>query len=410
MSFKRVFEFIIVFLIVVFVYQFIVIYFENGHEVSYRVASNDLEFNISEKYSKSDDIDKYIINITNNDKYNFVYYLNNSFNKQKRIIDRIESYAKDDYLCILPITINDTLDLEILCSDGNDLYSYEYINKKIDVSGFVTQLKLDDKFIDNKNEEKEEDGLQIYNNNFYDNEYLEVYRYKYLAIFNKGEYKTYQFSTNDIYKNNLGVFLNDYFLMPIVNKKNKVEYYYVANVKNGVDRYLYFDDAISPNIYNIGIVNNKLYIFDLNEKNEYELDPKEKKYRIIGNISNGFQLYENGEWVKKSVTEFTNDKVTIDSRIKDEELKFNYDHLYEDDDTYYLVDNNKLYKVYKFNKDLRILLTDLNNYNNLNFSRGKIYYLRDGYIYRYDQYGTKTLAYNNEFKYNNTNIYYVYNE
>ena len=54
-------------------------------------------------------------------------------------------------------------------------------------------------------------------------------------------------------------------------------------------------------------------------------------------------------------------------------------------------------------------MLELNEYNNLKLDNNRIYFIKEDCIYRYDQYGVKLLVRNNEFIYNNTNIYHVYN-
>ena len=405
---KRVVGLVLIFLLVVFVYQFVIVLLQEGHDISYKIASDNIEFTINETYKKEKREDGYLIDIKSSDNKEYVYYLNNNYNKQKKIIKKIATFQKDDYMCIAPTTIDGKLVEEILCNDGKDVSSYEYVNSKVDISAFLDQLNLRQKYVDNKTGEMNEDNVKIYKNNFYDNEYLEVYRYKYLAVMNKGVYNTYTFSQNDIYKNDLGVYINNYFIVPIVNK-NQITDYYIIDVKAGTNRVIFLPTAISKNIYNIGVVDNKLYIFDLNNKEEHVIDPKDATHEVIGDVNSGFKFYENGKWVDKNVTDF-NKEMKFGENTTPPQLPFSYDNIYESDNQYYLVDGNKVYKVYKNKVDYRILLFEINNYNNLTISKDRIYYIKDSTLYRFDKYGTKTLVNNNEFKYNNTNIYYVYND
>ena len=405
MNIKRVFGFIVILLIFLFIYQVIVVYFENGHEVNYKIATGEIEFNIDEKYVKNADDDGYLISIISNDNKKYIYHLNNNYNKQKRVLKNIQIYQKDDYLCINPITIKDE-NTEILCSDGQEIYSYNYINNKIDISDFLNQQNEKSLYNNNRNGSVNDSSVKFYKNNFYDNEYLELYRYKYLTVFNKGTIKNNSFSNNDIYKNELGVYIDKYFLIPVYDN-SFINQYYLLNVKNGEESQIKFDETISKNIYNIGVVNDRLYVFDLNNKVEYEINPKDKNYKKIGSVNTGFKFYENGKWVDKSITEFTKNKIRINTTVKDDDLKFSYDKIYSSNNAYYLIKGKN---VYKDKKDWRILLFEMNNFNNFQVINDRIYYLKDDNLYRYDKYGIKLLVKNNEFKYNNTNIYHVYND
>ena len=93
------------------------------------------------------------------------------------------------------------------------------------------------------------------------------------------------------------------------------------------------------------------------------------------------------------------------------ELNHKYDEIFETKNYYYTLVGNKIYKTYKKDLNKRVLLLELNqNYSNLQVEEGRIYYIVDNYLYRYDKYGVDILVENNEFKYNNTNIYHMYNK
>lgn len=404
---KRAVSFVLMFLFIILVYQLIVVYFSNGHEVTYELATAEKAFTINEVYKKDYDVDGYYLKITSNDNREYVFYTNNVFNKQKKIISEVKYYEKDDYLCIYPIDIKSKNDFEILCNNGKNLYSYYYVNNKTDISAFVDELKLTKHYNQNDETKLEEQNIIFYKNNFYDNEYLELYNYKSLYIFNKGELSNVDFSTTDIYKNTLGAYIDNYFLVPKMDSK-EITSYYIINCKTKETRMITFDQPLSTNSYVVGVVNDKLYLFDLTNKKEYEIDP-EGTYLEIGNVASGFSIFADGKWVDTSITEFTNNKITIKNKTNIK-LDYKYDELYETDTAYYINDKNMIYKIYKNNLDTRILLLELKNYNNLKIENNRIYYINNQYLYRYDQYGVKKLVNNNEFKYNNTNIYHVYND
>lgn len=409
MNIKRVISFIVVLFILILIYQFIVILLEKGHSIKYNVSGNNIEFTILEQYKKTNSEDGYTIVITSPDNRQYSYYIKNSFNKQKKIISEVKVYNKDNYQCLYPITINNT-ETEVLCSDDKGTYSSEYTNKKVNIEEFLNELNIKDKYIDSKSDTEKDGQVIIYKNNLYDNEYLEIYRYKYLLTYNKDKKNNFTFSNKDIYTNELGQYINNYFLLPIENTNKDINEYYIVDIKKDDYKYITLSQTLSNNLYNIGVVDGKLYGFDLKNKLEYEINPKSGSFDIIGNVNKGFKFYEDGKWIEKSVTDFTKNKIKISTDFKVDDLKFNYDKIYESDNVYYLIENDKVYRVYKNAKEVRTLLFEEDKYNNLIVNKNRIYYIKDNYLYRYDQYGTKTLVNNNEFKYNNTNIYFVYND
>lgn len=405
---KKAVIFVSIILIVVLIYQFIIVLFSNSHEITYKISKDDYEFVIDEVYEKNSKLNGYLLNIRSADDRKFVYYIDNYYNKQKKIIEDIEVYEKDKYLCIYPISIKKNNEFEILCNDGDTLYSSYYVNKKIDINKFVKKRKREYEYKNDTKEKYVNDTITFYQNNFYDNEYLELYRYKYLDVFNKKELKTYKFSDKDIYINNLGNYINNYFVVPKYNEKNKITSFHVINILNGKTKDIDFKETLSQKIYRIGIIGNTLYIFDLDNKKEYEINIEKGTYEIIGTVEDGFKIYKDEEWKTISITEFINNKITFDIQA-DIDLDYEYDKIYQTDKAYYIINDNKLYKIYKNNKAIKILLLELNNYTNIQITNDRVYYISGVYLYRYDENGLKKLVENNEFKYNNTNIYYMYN-
>lgn len=404
---KRVVSFIITFLLIIFIYQIVVVFLSNSHSVSYQIASDDKIFTINETFKKDSNENGYYINIIDDTNKEFIFYVENYYNKQKKIINEIKYYEKDNYLCLYPIDIKNKNDFEILCNDGTGIYSYYYTNTKTDISLFLKNLNLTDKYIDNKNEEVSLDNTIFYKKNIYGNEYVELYRYKSLYIYNNGEVKDITFSNNDIYKNNLGAYINQYFLVPVLSN-NTIIGYNVIDCLTKEQKTIEFTDTVSTNSYVVGIASDELYLFDITNKLEIAINP-EGSYQIIGNVEKGFTLYQKGNWIDVSITEFTTNKVTFDLS-HDVDLKYEYSALYAFNNAYYIIDNNKLYKIYKNDLETRVLLLELNNYNNLKIINDRIYYTSNQYLYRYNQYGVKTLLSSNELKYNDTNIYNVYND
>lgn len=405
---KRAFSFALIFLIFVLIYQFVIIFFEQSHEVEYKILSKDKEFEIEEEYRKHKKDDGYYITI-NQDKKEFYYYIENNYNKQKRIIKDIKFYEKDNYLCIHPVT-KDKKELEIFCSDGKEVYSYDYVNKRVDISEFLVKLKQEDSYkTDNTNKVSDKE-VHFYTNNFYSNEYLSLYQYKKVTVFNQGIFEDYSFSNQDVYKNELGVFIDNFFLVPITEYGKPTPKYLLVDSIKLQQEIIYFDNPLSNKLYNIGVIDNKLYVFDLTYKTEYEINPN-GTYKVLGDVDKGFKKYVDGKWVDASVTDFTKDRIKFYETKKTIELNYKYDEIFETKNYYYTLVGNKIYKIYKKDLTKRVLLLELNqNYSNLQVEEGRIYYIVDNYLYRYDKYGVDILVENNEFKYNNTNIYHMYNK
>ena len=138
---KKTISIITLLIIIFLLIEFLVTRFTSSHDVNYSIKSNELEFDIQEKYVKKYN-DTYSISISN-DKYVFNYIISNNYNKQKKIIDTIEYFKDGNNMCIYPV-LKDKQETYILCSDGNTIYSsYTYPNQV-----FINEIK--NKLIENK--------------------------------------------------------------------------------------------------------------------------------------------------------------------------------------------------------------------------------------------------------------------
>lgn len=388
-------------------YQFVVIFFEKKYDFKYQIESNDYVFTIMEQYRKNDEIDGYYLNIKSNSSHDFIYYVDNNYNKQKKIIKEIETFVKGDYLCIYPKLVNTSDILEIECSDGNNTYSYDYVSRIVNINDFPKNLGIASNFENKVTNTVSDDSSNVtfYKDNISKNEYIGIYFYQYLKVFDDGKVRNYSISDNDVYNNSLSAYINNYFLFPILNDVRRYDFYRVIDVKKGETYTLNIEGGMSKNIYNLGVINDKLYVFDLSDKKEYEIEPN-GKIRVIGTVEDGFVKYVEGKWVEASILDFVDNKITF--KVDNELSNQNYEFLYEDEKYYFYIENNKMYKTLKNNTNIRILLFDTTGYKNFMISNGKIYFLKNDYLYRYDEYGIKIVARYNEFKYNNSNMYGVY--
>ena len=404
---KKALSFAVIFLIITLLYQFIIVLLENGHEVSYEIIASKREFFIEETYKKNSIEDGYFLKIETEDK-EYVYYLENNYNKRKRIVTDIITYEKDNYLCIYPITLKDENTIEILCSDGDELYSYDYLNSKVDISKFLTSLNIANYYRTNTLGQIKENNQIFYSDNLYDDEYLSVYRYSYFTVFHQKDYRTYVFADKDIYKNEMSVYLGEKTMVPIYKKEHGITDYLLIDTKKKTTEEINLGTAISQNSYTVGTIENKIYVFDFDNKILIEIGTDDK-VSIIGSVEKGFKKYVNGEWVSASITEFTQDKITFNKKEIKVNLKWSYDEIFETKKYFYIRDGLDIYKVYKKDLDVRIKILELKGaYNNIQVEDERIYYINDKYLYRYDKFGIDLLVENNEFKYNETEMYHVY--
>ena len=85
---KKIISFIFVLGILFLVFQFGVTFFKNKHSIDYSLKVADKKISIHEEYYKDKQVDYYYLELTL-DKTKFVFDIDNSFNKQKKIIKKI---------------------------------------------------------------------------------------------------------------------------------------------------------------------------------------------------------------------------------------------------------------------------------------------------------------------------------
>jgi len=402
---KKIFSFIIVLALLFFAFQIGITLFKKGHLVSYDIDFNNQKLKVTEEYIKTKNEDYYLFEITIGKKL-FVFEENNNFNKQKKVINDIKVYEKDDLTCISPIYIKNNDDAQIVCNENNQQVSYTYVKDKYDLSRFVDTLNNfnKDKY-DYSNSMVTLDMMSIYKDNTYEDEYLVVYDYKELIKISNKVREKIKFSNYDVYHNEMGVLIDKYYILPSFESKPEYSSMIVIDIISKEKETIKFDKKLSTNLYINGVVDNKLYFFDKSNFVQYEIDPHKKTYRVVGNRSTNAQYYD-GKWSTRNIYDFFKEDIKFTNTYP---IENNYIKAFETDKAYYYYNsNNEFYKVYKNSLDNPILLFEFDDTKEVNVINDCIYFIHEDTIYRYDETGTKPLVINNEFKHNYENIYGVY--
>lgn len=390
-------------------FQFGITLFKNKHSVDYELKVGKKKISIHEEYSKEKSEDYYFFRAQVDDM-KFVFDRENDFNKQKKVIDDIQLYQKDEVTCIVPIYIKKNDNPDIFCNVGKKQYSYDSIKDKYHLEAFTNTISNFDntKYIESTNKSYVA-GSDTYKDNMYENELLIIYDYSDLVKVTKPSYDIYRFATYDIYHNELGTLIGKYYILP--KYENKPEYSGMTVIDitttTGKSETIYFDEKISTNVYINGVVDNKLYLFDKSNLVQYEIDPKKKTYRITGDASTGGQYYD-GEWTTKNIYDFTKQELKFNEKYP---IKGNYVKSFETSKYYYYYNSkNEFYKVYKKDLDKPIFLFQFDDMKEISVVEDHIYFIHNDTLYRYDGAGLKRLLTNKEFIYNSKNIYNVYFE
>ena len=365
---------------------------------SYKIKSDKKVFIVSENKNNT----KYYIEIKYTDK---VYPLNINYNSKKnKLIKKIYYYEDNTYECVLPILSNNSY-IDMMCYKDNIIYNYSSINgvdKKLDK--FVKSLDIYDinKYNDNKKETSVIDETKFYNiidkNTYITNYRGIIYRNNKIELFN-----------NDVYNKPLSTFVSNYYIVANYNSDNKYEFneFYIVNLDTYEVSTLKYKDTISFDSYIQGIVDNKVYIYDVDNENQYEIDIDSKKISLIS--SSRVKYYNYGKWESISKSKANN---ILYFNFESLDNIFDCDFVYETIDSYYLIKKNDnyydLYLVYKNNKNLTKYLTTIEN-NNINIGDNYIYYVYKDKIYYYSEETNKKLLLSySELEYNDDIKFYIY--
>lgn len=397
---KKVLTYIFIILIVALGIQFVVNFLKTEHDIDYILSVDGENANINEIYRKSGDIDYYFLNIEyKGNKYFFE--IDNYFNKQKEIIQNITISKFDDYLCMSLEYIDDLNSMPLCSKDGN-LYSYISLNSKYDFSSIIKDYQFKD-----TSEISSYSDLTINKDFLYDNENLLIYNYKEIIKIKNNDINQLTFSTYDDYKNTYGTLVGEYYVIPKNNNTPEYSAYMTYNLTNDVIKSLELPEKMSRQIYINGVYDNKLYVFDKSNLRQYEIDPSNNEITIVGTKDKSGILYKDGALTTVSVQELNSDVITFSEDIS-AYSNIDYDEIYVLDKYAIYLKGNNFYKVYKDQIDNPILLFSESNFKEVKVREGKIYYIKNDSLYRYDDYGILQLVKREEFKYNSQNIFDVY--
>lgn len=368
------------------------------NSLNYVINNNGNKFNIKEVYKNKN----YYIEIKT--KTNIFPIRIYEDIKNKKIIKKIYYYYDDNYECLLPI-INNKLNIDMMCYKENILYNYnDIIGENSDLDEYVKNIK--------------EYNIEQFKNNI--SEYNKINTIKYYNSIEKKvvltTYKGLNISgsevnifNKDIYNNKISTFLDNYYIIADYNNDYEFKYFYVVNLENNELFKIKSKYIISLDSYIQGIVDKKIYLYDKDNENQYEIDINKKTIKLISNTKY-IKYYSNNKWEK------------LNKISANKEVYFNYESLNNyftkynqviDSTNYYylLKDNGKNYDLYRVDKEniniykfISEIPTDKIYTNN-----DYIYYSYDNKIYYYsDKTGLKLLLEDSELEFNNTIKYYIY--
>lgn len=401
-----------------FLIQLGFIFFGKGYEKEYTISENGKEFKITEKYVRNTKNEKngYLLKIDTG-KNIFSYQVLDNLN-DKEIVKKIKYYQDDNMECILPLFHNNKTIFDVTCNINGVEYYYHNMDKKPDgLVKFVESLNYDkDKFIDNGKSKQENDIYTVYENNVVKNHYVLLTNYQGVMTINDRNVRyvlNKQIFDSDQYSRPISAFTKNYYVVADYEQNYEFDKFYVFDFKNNYLKEIKTKYKISFDTYVQGVVDDIIYIFDLDNKVQYEINPKSLEITRTGDVKSNIKFYENGIWSKINVNDVINNKplfITSNRVIKNGNIIDNlgsnltgYIYTYEK--------NGNKYKVYlsnTFTPDIKNYLFEIDDIDSIIYVDNYIYF-KDGNKIKYysEKTGLRTLIESEELIFNKNLMYNV---
>ena len=335
-------------IIIILIIVIIIINIPKSYQYEYKID----EYNILEKYDKENKI--YTFKIKTKDE-SYDYAFKEDYQKKKGLIKKIK-------------LSNNCLDVSLKKIDSFSLCQ----NK----DGYYTKYLNDE---DNTKKKSSYENIDIYNLN--NHTYL-IWNYNYFIGLNEKKKEKITLFDNDFLKLDVAMKYQDNLVIGDYNEEYLFDKFYVINAKKMKVDTVKINIPIYLNSYFLGEYQDSLYLFDMQAKQEYEIDLDEGLvYRINP------MVLVNGKWEDSSIIKLTN-----------KEEVFTYAENFN-----YVLENNKLYYKTSVNK---ILVSNL-DIDKLIYQDGKEAYflVKDTLYYVHLDKGIKKLLSYSEWQFNNSNIY-----
>lgn len=400
---------IVLYLIFQLSFQFV----SHGHTVEYTINADKAKLEVKEVYTRhrKNERDNYYFEIQYKDQL-FTIQLFDDLKKRNYVIQDIAFFSNDTYTCIYPTFKGDKQLTDILCMKENIIYPYQTIKgKNKEVDQFKESLKeiySEEKFKNDLSETLKKESLTIYRNNILPNHFLALENYKGLYLINtKDIYKKVELFENDKYKKEVSHFDKNKYITADYNQSYSFNEFYVVDMKSGKLNKIINHSALSLDAYVMGSVQDKVYIYDRKEKEQYAVDLKNNNIRKIGNTSSGIKVYLDREWKDYSSYDAYEKKTTF-TPYRTSEKKEGFSKIDKVGNTlsgyYYLYQKEKNhYRVYRSpvqHKESLTYLFDTTSMDNIIYEKDYIYFINENDLCYYDNYSVKKVLTNKEFEFN----------
>lgn len=415
---KRIFGLLFIMFAAYLLIQLGYTYLSKGYEIKYDVNG----YNVFEKYiaRTSGEKDSYYIEVTDGTD-TFILNTYKNLNKQKELVKDVHIISVDKYKCAyIELKIKD-FKSNITCINNGIYYNYENIKgKNSELDKKISELNYDiANFTDTAEEVKRTTGIFVSQANLINKQFMGLTSYRGIYLINnysdvKFLYEIDLFEEDNI-NQKISAYVNHYYLVADYDQKYTFDKFYLIDITFGDKKEIKYHSKISFDSYIMGVIGDKVYLLDCDNKKQYEIDITERSIIEVGNENIGIKYYNNGEWEKMNyVTAVNNKPKFIINSIKVDG--------YEKVDViggkltgykYYYKKNGNKYDVYRSmqKNDKLMYLFTTTNIDNIVYYNDYVYFQDGEYIKCYqDNIGVKKIYHAHKEVFNGIYKFGVSNE
>lgn len=414
---KKLFVMLVILFALYLGIQFAFNFFSTGASNSYTIEEGNLSFEVfEESYFSNSNNYSYSIKA---EKTTFNFQIDENFNKENQILKSVKYYKDTKYECILPIFKENKIVIDMLCYDGTKTtYYYNLKGKNDNLDKFVLDIEeyKISKFTDITKSEGIE-NLDIYKENLIENHYLAITNYKGVydisSNFNSIAYNISLFN-KDVYNPKISAFTNNYYITADYDQDYNFRKFNVVDLVRLDNNTITSDYKISFDSYVQGIVDNKLYIYDYDNKTQYEINIE--KETIVPYTGNSLKYYNNGTWTTMTTAE-ANQGLTFkypETDLVDKEYS-RIDKVGNEVGYYYLYKKNgSNYDVYSMdiqNENSLKYIFSTKTIDNISYVDEYIYFVNNDKVQLFNhEFGVKNIVEYKELQFNKNLNMYVYSK
>ena len=413
---KKVFPILIILFALTLILQYVVNMMLNDHVIEYSIKTEDNSYMIKESFRYLNEESYYDFTVTDEKDLFYTFSFNEDFNKQEGVIEDIEFFTTKDLQCIYPI-YKRNLTGNLSCIYKGNQVSYSYLEQidNYDINLMTTKLK--EMGYEHKDWEKETNKATnientvntfAYMDNVLDDYYFTMWGYRGVMIISNTNATYRVYLNQDQYDNKNSALVGKYYIT-VEDGNEKFNYFVMYNVKDFGKGVINTEKnvIVSDNFYFNGVFKNKLYVTDLEHRQQLEVNPVTEKAIVVGNERDGFLTVKDGKLIKVKADEFLKENVYFVKPLVDERFKElgAIDIIKENTSYYFITKDGGVYRSSEDRIYKPVLLFKLDGLTEWRVKNGDILAVAGDSVYFYNVgVGLRKIATNNELKYNHKNI------